>query len=1032
LKSILSILFFILVTSSYSQRPVIYNKETIEDPQIIFERLTIENGLSHNRVTDIIQDSHGFFWIATTDGLNRYDGKQFEIFRYNEDNYTSLTSSFVSCIAESRSGDIYIGTDHGLNMYNRSTNSFISVPVDKINQYPGIREIMFDNDSVLWIETSDGYLINFCVKRKEINKAYKHQGVNQHYYLYHDIYRDKDDVLWIGMRNIEPMYLDEESDKIISLSSDEYDYSKKRASDMACYYEDSYDNFWFTALDGIYLFDRGTEVFSKFLGTTTYDVIEDSHRHIWFATGSGVMKYDVDKNLITLMKNEKDNPNSISSNSVHKVMEDDVGNLWFATSIGVNIYSPPAYPFKHYTHIPGISNSPEGYVVTALAEDKDNKLWIGYENDGLDYFDKRTGRFFHNLSSGIKQNSIASNKVSALYFDDDNTLWIGLWKGIGFNSYNIDKKRFTLYTFDENSLERDWYNDFTEDNNGNFYIGFWGAKGLTRFDREGGRFLESFMNKFERAECSRLITDLLYDSNGSIWCGTTDCGLHRYFPLSNSAVSYFSDITDSHGLSSNTIASITEDKFGNIWIINDKLQKYIPENDTFVSYGYSNGLTAKDLSSLVADDNGDLWIGTKSKGLFRFCRNNLKFLHYGKQDGLLSNSFTDAGLKLRNGDIVLGCNNGFNVFNPKEIVPDNDVPVPFFGRLFIYDHIVSHDLNQETSVILEPDENVFSVELLGSDIVNPERYSYRCMLEGYDNTWVEIDNKQRLVRYAAVPPGNYLLKYSIGNRNGTWSEKTSSIRFKIEKPYYLTWWFIITLLIILGVIMFLIVKRRELDLKKKYGYNELQQRLFRLQMNPHFIYNSLLAIQNFIFLHNPKEAGNYLSDFARLFRLILNNSRSEFIKIGKEVETLGLYLKLQSLRYPDKFSYTIYLDPEIDEDIVMIPPMLAQPMIENALEHGLFYKKGKGHIEIRFEFKGNELLFEVKDNGVGLTKANERSSKDKEHKSTALDITRERIKILGKQHGFFSIFELEELKGSDGTVNGTMVRFNLPVKISIL
>ncbi len=1030
MRIIFSILSCLFILSLYSQRPVLYDKETIDNPQILFKRLTTENGLSHDRVTDIIQDSHGFIWIATIDGLNRYDGKQFEVFRHNEDNYTSLTSGFISGIDESAGGDIYIGTDRGLNRYIRSSNSFESIPFDKINQYPGIRQLMFDNDSILWIETSDGYLVKFNTYKHVVEASYKHRSVDQHYYLYHDIYRDNKGILWIGVRNRGPMYLDEEKDTIVYISVDENDYTKKRAYDMACYYEDSYGNFWFSALDGIYLYDRNTDIFTKFLGTTTYDITEDTKGNIWFATGSGVMRYDVEQDLITLMRNEKDNPNSISSNSVHKVMEDAIGNLWFATSIGVNIYSPPAYPFKRYTHIPGISNSPEGYVVTALAEDKNNNLWIGYENDGIDFFDRETGKFHHHLKNQY-QNSIASNKVSALYFDYNDDLWIGLWQGIGFNRYNIEKKEFTLFTFDKNSLEKDWYNDFTEDNYGNFYIGFWGAYGLTTFDRNSGNFLESFKHRFERNECSRLITDLEHDSKGVIWFGTTDCGLHKYIPSTDSYVSYFSDDNESHGLSSNEIAAITEDKFGNIWLINDKLQKYLPESDTFISYGISNGMTATDLTSLVADDNGDLWIGTGAEGLFRFKNDKLSFQHYTRQDGLLSNSYTDAGIKLQNGDVVLGCSKGFNLFNPNEIVENTKVPSPFFGRLFIYDHIVSHDLNQERVIILEPDENVFSIELLSTDVVNPERYSYRCILEGYDETWVEIDNKQRLVRYAAVPPGNYLLKYNIGNRKGVWSETTSVIRLKVEKPYYLTWWFISAIVIAISVVMLFVIKRRELDLKKKNRLMELQQRLFRLQMNPHFIYNSLLAIQNYIFLHNPGEAGNYLSDFARLFRLILNNSRSEFIKFGKEVETLRLYLKLQSLRYPDKFSYEIHIDPEIDDDILMIPPMLAQPMIENSLEHGLFYKDGKGLIEISFDLRGNELFFEVKDNGVGLTKDNERSSKDKEHKSTALSITRERIKNLGKQHGYFSIFELEELKDEDGKISGTVVRFNLPVKISI-
>ncbi len=712
-------------------------------------------------------------------------------------------------------------------------------------------------------------------------------------------------------------------------------------------------------------------------------------------------------------------------------MEDDMGNLWFGTGAGINIYSPSAYPFNHFTHIPGISNSPEGYVVSAVEEDNENNLWIGYEKDGLDYFDRKNLSFTHFRKNINDINSIASNKVSALYYDDHNRLWIGLWRGIGFNLLEDKGNRFIKYTYNSQSLEQDWYSDFIADLNGNIYVGFWGATGLTAFDSERRQFQSSYMKMFGRIGCSRLITKLLCDNNGTIWFGTTDCGLHKLFPEKDSAVSYFSDEETNHGLSANNVADITIDNNGSIWIINDKLQKYIPENDTFISYGYQEGLTTDDLASVTADNYGNIWIGTKSDGLFKFDTTHLSFNQYLKQDGLQSNSFTTAALKLESGEVFLGNQSGFNLFKPDEIVEDTIVPNPYFGRLYVYDHILSHDLNDEEIIILEPDQNVFTVELMSSDIINPGRYSYMCMLGGYDNDWVEINNEQRIARYAAVPPGFYTLRYRIGNRKGLWSDKTAEISFKINKPYYLTWWFISLAFSFISIVLILIVKQREFDLKQKQRNIELQQRLFRLQMNPHFMYNSLLAIQNYIFMHSPQEAGNYLSDFARLFRLILNNSRSEFIQLSKEIETLNLYLKLQTLRYPYKFSYDISVDDEIDDELIMIPPMLAQPMIENALEHGLFYKKGHGHLNIRFLYKGNELLFEVEDNGIGFTKAKEKKEYVKGHKSSAIDITRERIKILGKRHGFFAIFEIKELKDKNNEVLGTKVSFNLPTKLSL-
>ncbi len=1025
-------MLLLITTLSYAQRQTIFSKPFINDPQVRFVRLSTDDGLSHNRVTDIIKDDFGFVWIATTDGLNRYDSKQFEVFTHNKDNFTSLTSSYILCIKQSPCGNIYVGTKKGLNIYNRLTNCFTAINIsskESKNPYPYIRRLLFDNDSILWIETLQGRLIKFNTKSNITLKVYPHPTVSQPYYLYHALYRDKNGILWIGTRNQSPMYLDETAGKVVFIYADEDDILKKRANDMACYYEDSYGNFWFTALDGIYLFNRKSQMFKKFLSTTTYDVKEDQSGNIWFATSSGVLKFNVADSIITEMKNEKDNPNSISSNSVYKIMEDDMGNLWFATAKGVDIYSRPAYAFNHFTHIPGIANSPEGYVTTAVAEDENRNLWIGYENDGLDYFNRKKATFTHYMHNPKNSNSPACNKISALYMDGNNRLWIGLWCGIGFNMLNVETHKFSLYKYYSKSLEQDWYNDFAEDKNGNFYIGFWGANGLTGFDKDKGEFLKSYKKKFRKAFDSRLITRIVVDKQNSLWLSTTNSGIHRYFPDADTAISYFSNYSIPNGLISNNIIDITTDKFGNIWLINNVLQKFIPKTGTFVSYGNANGLTTSELASLLADNNGKIWVSTINDGIFKFNPRNKKFTQYVKQDGLESNSFTKARLKLKNGNLFFGCTNGFNIFNPEEIVENKVIPTPYFGRLYVFDHIVSHDLETQTEITLAPEENVFTVELLSSDLANPERYSYQCKLVGYDEGWVDIDNTQRTVRYAAVSPGSYQLYFRIGNRIGTWSAKTSSITFKIKPPYYLTWWFIMLTVIAVVILLYLFIKQREFDLRQKHRNIELQQRLFRLQMNPHFIFNSLLAIQNFIFLHDRKEAGNYLSDFARLFRLILNNSKSEFILLNKEIETLNLYLKMQSLRYPDKFTYKIYVDPKLDIELIMIPPMLAQPIIENALEHGLYYKKGKGNIDIRFNYSGKKLIFEVEDNGIGITLAKKKNISKSAHKSSALNITRERVKVLAKRYSFFAIFEIKELKNNDGKAAGTKVVFSLPYEI---
>jgi len=199
-------------------------------------------------------------------------------------------------------------------------------------------------------------------------------------------------------------------------------------------------------------------------------------------------------------------------------------------------------------------------------------------------------------------------------------------------------------------------------------------------------------------------------------------------------------------------------------------------------------------------------------------------------------------------------------------------------------------------------------------------------------------------------------------------------------------------------------------------------------MNPHFIFNSLIAIQSYIYKKDLIEAGDYLAKFANLVRLILENSRSEFILFEKEINTLELYFELQLLRFENKFTYTIEIDKNLETGNISIPPMLAQPIIENAIEHGLRHKKQGGFIHIRFNKKDDSILFKVEDNGVGRLKASE-LKKLKKNKSMAISIIKERLTILSKKFKKEFNMEITDLKENTGTPGGTKVTFSMPCKI---
>ena len=1030
MKQIVNIVFFGLILffsiEAVAQRKLLYDKPLINDPQTKFINLNTSHGLSNDKVTEVFQDKYGMMWITTLDGINSYNGLEFVNYYHSANDSLSPQSSLATCVELDNKGRLYFGTDKGLCLYNREERNFNRITLkgsNYQNNQPYIRQIKSNGSNSLWIEVVEGKLLLYDIENDTVVLNISHRATSQPYYYYHPIYYDSDSTLWVGGRNMNPMYFDESAKSLIEIKNDVNDQDKKRENDLASFYEDSNGNFWVTAFDGIYLMDKKTLLFKKFIRISTWDVHEDADNNIWFASGSGVMKYSPETEQITSFVKEKDNPNSLASNTVLNVFEDYHGNLWFGTNNGISIYSPVVYPFGTFSHIPGIENSPEGVVATAAAEDEKGNIWIGYEDNGLDYFDTKKETFKHFKR---EENGLGANEVSNLYFENKERLWIGLWRGIGFNLYEPVKEKFTLYKIGVNTATLDWYNDFIEDDLGNFYVGFWGSEGLTLFDKEKGCFLKTLKRKFPRIQESRLITKMLKDIHGSIWFGTTRGGLHVYFPDTDTSRSYFADIEDNRGLISNGNEDLCLDSDDNIWLIGKTLQRYIPENDSFLSYGFKNGLSSTNLVSMLPDNIGNIWVASSDKGLYRFNIEDEEFTRFTKEDGLQSDKFSKGRLKLSTGELFFGGTNGFNLFSPGHIINQSVLPKPYFGNLLVNDALMYNNLNEIQAKIFSSDDKIIKIELNLTDAVNPDRYLYQCKLEGYDKDWVDVNSRIREIRYSHIPSGTYIFKYRIGDGR-RWATEIAQSTFRFNEAFYNTWWFYTFTIIIVLVIIIAVIKQRLYDLNQKHKTLELQQRLFRLQMNPHFMFNSLLAIQNFVFMKEVKEAAMYIADFARLFRLILDNSRSEFVAFERELETLELYLKLQSLRYGDKFTYEIIMDEEIEIDVLMIPPMLAQPMIENAIEHGIFKKEGKGKIIVKYIKHDNTISFEVIDDGVGFDDT-QKDKKSKDHKSSALDITRERLNMLAKKHKFFVIFDISSIMDEVGSENGTKVSFHLPYK----
>ncbi len=1024
---LLSFVFALLWSPVFAQHLPLSVISPTEDPQVRFKNLDTHNGLSSNTITSLLQDNKGYIWIGTTDGLNKYDGRKFKVYRKNPFDTTGLTSGYITCLLKDLKGKIYVGTDKGFYIYIPKKDLF--EPLDlHIENHTGKRPyvraaILIDGD--IWIDTNKGILLKYNTKTGKSHFVVKHKNPNQPYYRYHSLFLDSKKNLWIAGRSMAPYYYNLNSEKGHKLRVFEPDLIKGetkyfKRNDATDYYEDEKQNIFILGTDGIfyYDFDNDTIIFQR--SGTTYEMMSDKAGNLWFATANGLIFYEKSSGKSYLYKHQKHNKVSLASNYVFKILEDNFGNLWLGTDNGISILKKRNNSIKSFVEIPGIENSPGGQSVSAVAEDKDGNLWIGYEEDGLDYFNRKKKTFLHIKKNNKK--SLADNHISCLYIDKDDDLYIGLWSGAGFQIYNTKTETFNLYRKNKKNRTEDWYTDFAEDNTGKMFIGFWGADGLAGFDKKSGRFTAFYEEKFERLNESRLITRIFKNNDGTFWIGTTEGGLHRFFPKHDTAISYFSDDDNARGLFSNKINDITSDLDGNIWIAGEALQKYIPSKDTFIIYGKKN--LPDNLVSIIADSSGNIWCASKMHGLFVLNAKTGKIKNLNSKGELLTDYFTKARAYMKDGKLFFGTKSGFHIISPESINTNIKLPEPFFGAFYVNNILKYFEKTIPERIILKPDEKIFWMEVNCSDMAQAGNYIYQYKLDGYDETWVDLNTKDRTIRYSNLQSGDYKLTVRLGDNNGNWSAHTASIPITVLSPFYKRWWFILMILLSAASIFVYIVYQRENEFKLRYANLEIQQQLFRVQMNPHFLYNAMASIQNYLFKSETKMAVNYLSSFGRLFRNVLDNSKEEFIQMEKELETLRLYLYLQQLRFPGEFSYVFNIDEELETDLVLIPPMLAQPIIENALEHGIFPKKGKGHITIDFTKFKSYIELKIQDNGLGFY---HKKQEQKNHKSSALQITKSRLRLLEKKYKYKSSFEIKELKDDKGKVKGTVVKFYLPL-----
>ncbi|MCA1991101.1 MAG: PAS domain-containing protein [Coleofasciculus sp. S288] len=786
-----------------------------------FENITANDGLSQSHVLCMLQDSHGFMWMGTQDGLNKYDGYNFIVYKYNELDPYSLSDNFVVSIYEDKLETIWIGTyGSGINQFNRQTNQFTRYKHDPKNPHSlsnnKVWSIFEDQIGTLWIGTDEGGLNKYDRETRQFNH-YKH---------------NPDDPKSLA------------NDTVLSI------------------YEDKLGNFWIgTGGGGLDKFDRKTGEFTHYThdpnnphalsDNTVLSIYEDQSGRLWIGTnGGGLNQFDRETGQFIHYTHDPNNPKSLSNNSVSAIIEDRFGNLWLATSswysnpfgTALNKFEPETGQFTHYTHNPANPNSLEDNLVFSLLIDNSEILWIGtgftgiskldtkakkfrnYKNEivnpnslsdnhvssiyedrngilwigtfdwGLNQFERETGKFTHYTHDSNKINSLSSDFVWSVYEDHNNTLWVGTFEG-GLNKFDNETGQFTHYIHDPNnpkSLSNNNVISIYEDHNGTLWIGTFDG-GLNKFERETGIFTHYINEPHNPYSLSdNNVLSIYEDQSDTLWIGTFSRGLNKFNRETGEFIRYTHDLNNPNSLSYDRVLSIYEYPAGTLWIgtYGGGLNKFDIATETFTHYTEKDGLPNNSVVGILGDDEGNLWLST-GKGLSKFNPETETFRNYDVGDGLQGNEFggIKAYFKSKTGEMFFGGLNGFNAFYPEQVKDNPYIPPIVITDFRIFDKSVKLDtaISETKEIKLSYKDNFFGFEFAALDYTNPEKNQYAYKLEGFDKDWI-YSGSRRYATYTNLDGGTYIFRVKGSNNDGVWNEEGTSLKVIITPPPWKTWW----------------------------------------------------------------------------------------------------------------------------------------------------------------------------------------------------------------------------------------------------
>ncbi len=991
LRHILLLFCWLAASLSWAQQP------------IRFQNLTVNDGLSMGSVTDFEKDKAGYIWIATAEGLHRYDGKYFKIFKHVEGKTNSLSDSYITSLASTET-ELFVGNNIGnidvMNLSDYSITSIMFKSIDPSFDFPITSLHTFKNHLV--IGTLEGGLWFYDLEARTLRLAgFESQEIT-------DITIDQDvfyvsngkSIFQLDLNNTKEIYThDRGSINALGVLNNQIIFGTEIGLFQL--------NTIFNEVTSIKVPERKRLVHH----ITSILVKQDQ---VWVGTKGGLLK--IDEQSTTLYKTNTLRPFYLVNDDITTLFQDEKGILWVGTIAGVSKYAPQLGKFGllQYFDFEGQNYNNNVYYTY---EDRDQHIWLGTLTGGLVRLN--SNHEIDKVFPTIKSGKYETHAIRCIFQDSKGTFWIGTRDEGLFQLDPETGNAKLIANRDNGKLKSNVIRAIYEDENGTIWIGT--EIGLYSIDSD---FNFVLCKGEDNKRNNRIYQIEKHPKTGELIAASFRGGLQLYNPTEHSFRFLKHNELDSTTLSNNNIMSLA-------WVNDDTLLigtyggglNILDLNtEKFTHITEKNGLVNNAVYGIIYEGDGICWLSTNN-GIVRYSIYDHSFVNFKPEHYLQSTEYNEgAFLKSSKGIYYMGGVNGLNYFKPSEINYDNQPP-----PLYFTDIRGQFTSNKNDALNLSFLSSRLEIDFMALYYPNPQGVKYKYKMTGYDNNWIESTISNTAV-YPRLSPGDYTFSVVAEDEFGNWQSYSKDLKINVEPPFWQKWWFIITAIAIVLGLLYAIFKYRTREIERLYKLQLVDSELaaLRSQMNPHFIFNSLNSIQYFILKKEPKEAYTYLSKFASLMRKILQNSRLKYISVKDEVEWLNLYLEMEKMRMDNNLEYSISSKNIDNEEQTFIPTMLIQPFVENSIIHGLLPKDDDRQLNVVITREDDHLLCTIFDNGIGRDASRimnaKRSSK---HASAGMDLTRKRLAILSEGKGNFDV-QFKDLE-ENGEATGTIAKIIVPI-----